>query len=58
MVFEQDICQLVEELKDFVFLDIYGRIDYGKVTPYQSMIQRRFPNSRCDIETSRLRLWF
>ncbi|CAF3427368.1 unnamed protein product, partial [Rotaria sp. Silwood2] len=56
-VFEQDLCQLVEKLKEFVFLDIHGEIDYKKVEAYRSMVQVRFPHSRIDIETSRFRLW-
>ncbi|CAF2829150.1 unnamed protein product [Rotaria sp. Silwood2] len=30
IVFEQDLCQLVEKLKEFVYLDIYGNIDYDR----------------------------
>ncbi|CAF4621441.1 unnamed protein product [Rotaria sp. Silwood2] len=56
-VFEQDLCQLVEKLKEFVFLDIHGEIDYKKVEAYRSMVQVRFPHSRIDVETSRFRLW-
>ncbi|CAF1449212.1 unnamed protein product, partial [Rotaria sordida] len=36
-VFEQDLCQLVEQLKYFVFLDIYGVISYEKAQAYHSM---------------------
>ncbi|CAF2911000.1 unnamed protein product [Rotaria sp. Silwood2] len=57
IVFEQDLCQLVEQLKEFVYLDIYGNIDYDKVEPYHSMVQKRFPNSRIYIQTSRFSLW-
>jgi hypothetical protein len=56
-IFEQDLCQLVEELKEFTFLDIYGEIHSEKVEPYRLMAQARFPNSRIDVETSRFRLW-
>ncbi|UJR38484.1 hypothetical protein I4U23_031152 [Adineta vaga] len=45
-VFEQDLCQLVEQLQHFVFLDIYGVIRYEKVQVYHSMVQTRFPNCR------------
>lgn len=56
-VFEQDLCQLVEKLKELTFLDIYGEIYYTKVEPYQSMVQARFPHSRSHVEISRFRLW-
>ncbi|CAF4538884.1 unnamed protein product [Rotaria sp. Silwood2] len=56
-VFEQDLCQLVEKLKEFTFLDIYGEIHYEKVEVYRSMVQVRFPHSRIDVEISRFRLW-
>ncbi|CAF4826999.1 unnamed protein product [Rotaria sp. Silwood1] len=56
-VFEQDLCQLFERLKQFVFLDIHGKIDLGKLAPYRSMVQKCFPHSRLDIELSRFRLW-
>ncbi|CAF4256923.1 unnamed protein product, partial [Rotaria sordida] len=42
-IFEQDLSQLVEQLKQFVFLDIYGEIFQEKVEPYRLMIQSRFP---------------
>ena len=56
-VFEQDLCQLVEKLKQFTFLDIYGKIHREKVEVYRSMAQVRFPHSRTDVEISRFRLW-
>ncbi|CAF3956624.1 unnamed protein product [Rotaria sp. Silwood1] len=56
-IFEQDLCQLTENLKEFTFLDIYGKIDYEKVEPYRLMVQARFPNSRIDVEISRFCLW-
>ena len=56
-VFKQDLCQLVKNLKEFVFLSIYGEIHYKKAEAYRSMAQARFPNSRIDVETSRFRLW-
>ncbi|CAF4094597.1 unnamed protein product, partial [Rotaria sp. Silwood1] len=34
VILEQDICQLIKELKEFTFLDIYGKIGYEKVEPY------------------------
>ncbi|CAF3478549.1 unnamed protein product [Rotaria socialis] len=49
-VFEQDLCQLVEKLKEFTFLDIYGEIHIEKVEPYRLMAQTRFPNSRINVE--------
>ncbi len=56
-VFEQNLCQLVENLTEFVFLDIYGDTYPEKIEPYRSMVKRRFPNSRLHIETSKFRLW-
>ena len=56
-IFEQDLCQLIEKLKELTFLDIYGEINYEKVEPYRLMVQTRFPNSRIDVEISRFRLW-
>ncbi|CAF4323052.1 unnamed protein product, partial [Rotaria sp. Silwood2] len=56
-IFEQDLCQLVEALKEFTFLDIYGDIHCEKVEPYRLMAQTRFPNSRINVEVSRCRIW-
>ncbi|CAF1270449.1 unnamed protein product [Rotaria sordida] len=56
-VFECDLCQLVEQLKQLVYLDIYGSTASEKVEPYRLMVQNRFPNSRIDIQISRFRLW-
>jgi hypothetical protein len=56
-VFEQDLSQLVEQLKQLVFLDIYGIIPSEKVKPYHLMVQTRFPNSRFDVQILRFRLW-
>ncbi len=56
-IFEQDLCQLAEQLKEFIFLDIHGKIQEEKVEPYRSMVRRRFPNSRSNVETLRFRLW-
>ncbi|CAF3361392.1 unnamed protein product [Rotaria sp. Silwood2] len=56
-VFEQDLSQLVKELKEFTFLTIYGEIHYEKVEAYRSMVQARFPHSRVNVEMSRFRLW-
>ncbi|CAF1601977.1 unnamed protein product [Rotaria magnacalcarata] len=55
--FEKDLCQLVEKLKEFTGLDIYGEILREKVEPYRLMVQARFPNSRINVEISRFRLW-
>ncbi len=55
--FEQDLRQLFEQLKKFVFLDIYGEIHEEKVEFYRSMVQTCFPNSRNHVEISRFRLW-
>jgi len=56
-VFEQDLRQLVMNLKEFIFLDIYGEIPPEKSQAYRSMAQTRFSNSRIDVELSRFRLW-
>ncbi|CAF2091807.1 unnamed protein product [Rotaria magnacalcarata] len=56
-IFEQDLCQLITELKEFTFLDIYGDIHYEKVETYREMVQARFPHSRVDVEISRFCLW-
>ncbi|CAF1022929.1 unnamed protein product [Adineta steineri] len=47
----------IEQLKEFVYLDIYGRISNDKVEPYRLMVQKRFPNSRIYIQISRFSLW-
>ncbi|CAF1495773.1 unnamed protein product, partial [Rotaria sp. Silwood1] len=56
-IFEQDLCQLVENLKEFTFLDINGEIHYEKVESYRSMVQTRFPHCRSDVGILRFRLW-
>ncbi|CAF3338389.1 unnamed protein product, partial [Rotaria sp. Silwood2] len=56
-VFEQNLCQLVQNLKELVFIDIYGRIHPEKIEPFRSMVKSRFPNSRLHIEMSKFRLW-
>jgi hypothetical protein len=56
-IFEQDLCQLIKELKEFIFPDIYDGIDYEKVEPYRLMVQAHFPYVRSDVEISRFCLW-
>ncbi|CAM4748523.1 unnamed protein product [Rotaria magnacalcarata] len=56
-IFQQDLCQLIEQLKQFVFLNIYGLISCEKVEAYHSMIKTRFPNSRSHVDISRFSLW-
>ncbi|CAF1349656.1 unnamed protein product, partial [Rotaria sp. Silwood1] len=56
-VFEHDLCQLVEQLKQLACLDIYGKTAREKVECYRLMVENRFPNSRIDIQMSRFRLW-
>jgi hypothetical protein len=56
-VFEQDLYQLFEQLKQLVYLNIYGKIWNEKVQLYRLMIQTRFPNSHVDIHLARFRLW-
>ncbi|CAF1299149.1 unnamed protein product [Rotaria sordida] len=57
VVFEQDLSQLFEQLKQLVYLDIHGDTSSEKIEPYRLMVQARFPNSRIDIQISRFRLW-
>ncbi|CAF3327270.1 unnamed protein product, partial [Rotaria socialis] len=56
-IFQEDLSQLFEQLKQIVFLDIYGKIPREKVEPYRLMLQSCFPNSQFDIQISRFRLW-
>ncbi|CAF3420896.1 unnamed protein product [Rotaria socialis] len=56
-IFQQDLCQLAEELKELCFLDIYGAIHREKVESYHSMVKTCFPNSQIYIGISRFRLW-
>ncbi|CAM4944871.1 unnamed protein product [Rotaria socialis] len=56
-IFERDLCRLVENLKEFTFLDINGEIHYEKVESYRSMVQARFPHCRSDVGILRFRLW-
>ncbi|CAF1208742.1 unnamed protein product [Rotaria sordida] len=56
-IFEQDLCQLVEQLKQLLFLDIYGLIENEKVEAYRIMIQKRFCTSKFILERTRFRLW-
>jgi hypothetical protein len=57
IVFQDDLSQLIKQLKHFVFLDIYGLISFKRVKSYRLMVQTRFPNSRSDVQISRFRLW-
>ncbi|CAF2052473.1 unnamed protein product [Rotaria magnacalcarata] len=56
-IFEHDLGQLFEALKEFKLIDIYGEIHYEKVESYRLMTETRFPKSRVEIDTSRFRLW-
>ncbi|CAF1480169.1 unnamed protein product [Adineta steineri] len=56
-VLEEDLNELVKQLKEFVFLEILGEIHVEKVEPYRAMVQRHFSYSRCNVEVSRFRLW-
>ncbi|CAF3183396.1 unnamed protein product [Rotaria socialis] len=56
-IFEQDLGQLVEALKEFTLIDIYGEIHYEKVESYRLMAETRFPKSRVEVDTSRFCLW-
>ncbi|CAF3350678.1 unnamed protein product [Rotaria sp. Silwood2] len=57
-IFEYDLSQLIQQLKQFSFLDIYGQTDRQKIELYRSMVHKRFPNSRLNIQTTRFCLWF
>ncbi|CAF0879798.1 unnamed protein product [Adineta steineri] len=52
IVFQQDLSQLIEQLKHFMFIDIYGLISFRKVESYRLMIQTHFPNSQFDVQIS------
>ncbi|CAF4074295.1 unnamed protein product, partial [Rotaria magnacalcarata] len=56
-IFQEDLSELFDQLKQIVFLDIYGKIPREKVEPYRLMIQSCFPDSQFDIQMSRFRLW-
>ncbi|CAF2130118.1 unnamed protein product, partial [Rotaria magnacalcarata] len=56
-VFEQDLSQLIERLKEFAFLDIHGKIDPEKLESYRTMAEACFPQSRIEIGLTRFRLW-
>ena len=56
-IFQQDLYQLFEQLKQFIFLDIHAYINRNKVQSYRSMVQKSFPNSRVHINMTRFRLW-
>lgn len=56
-VFEQDLAQLFGQLKELVFLDIYGNIPKEKIESYRLMIQLHFPNSQFYIQALRFRIW-
>ncbi|CAF1014432.1 unnamed protein product, partial [Rotaria sordida] len=56
-LFEQDLCQLIEQMKKFTFLVIYGQIQPDKVESYRLMVQTRFPNTRSVVERTRFCLW-
>ena len=56
-VFEEDLSQLVQNLKHFVYLDIYGQINEQKLESYRLMVERRFPHAYFSIEITRFRFW-
>ncbi|CAF4181564.1 unnamed protein product, partial [Rotaria sordida] len=56
-VFKKDLRRLTRKLKQFVFLDIHGRIDPEKIEPYRSMVKKCFPRSKVDVKLTRFRLW-
>lgn len=56
-VFEEDLSQLVQNLKDFVYLDICGQINEQKLESYRLMVERHFPHAYFWIEKTRFRLW-
>ncbi|CAF1251594.1 unnamed protein product [Rotaria sordida] len=56
-VFKKDLRRLTRKLKQFVFLDIHGRIDPEKIEPYRSMVKKCFRRSKVDVKLTRFRLW-
>jgi hypothetical protein len=56
-IFEQDLSQLIKNLKEFTFLEIFGEIPYEKVESYRLMAQALFPYSQVDVGRSRFQLW-
>ncbi len=56
-IFEQDLCQLLEGLKELTFLDIYGAISCRKAEAYLLMAQTHFPRGHIRVELTRFRLW-
>jgi len=56
---EEDLCQLTEHLKQFVYLDIHEQINPEKVEVSRLMVQKRFPNpnSYFSIEIARFHRW-
>jgi hypothetical protein len=57
LIFEQDLCQLMEGLKDLTFLDIYGAVCWKKARAYLLMAQTHFPRGHIRVELTRFRLW-
>lgn len=55
--FKQDLSQLVDNLNEFTYLEIFGNIYYEKVEAYRLMAQTLFPHSRVDVEVTKFRLW-
>ena len=56
-VFEEDLSQLLQNLKHFVFLDIFGEINEQKLENYRLMVARRFPHAYFSIDVGRFRFW-
>lgn len=54
---KQDLCQLMEGLKDLTFLDIYGDVSRKKVRVYRLMLRTHFPRGHIRVELTRFRLW-
>jgi hypothetical protein len=54
-IFEKDLCQLVEGLKDLTVLNIYGGVSYPQA--YLLMAQTHFPHANICVEVTRFCLW-
>ena len=57
LTLKQDLCQLMEGLKDLTFLDIYGGVSRKKARAYRLMPRTHFPRGHIRVELIRFRLW-
>lgn len=57
LIFEQDLRQLMDGLKNLTFLDIYGAVSWKKAQAYLLMAQTHFPHGHIRVELTRFCLW-